>query len=48
MRSVAISGNKELYEHLGEYQIERNDIESKYTHEAVLWYSGRHIAMMDD
>ena len=48
LRSVAISGNKELYEHLGEYQIERNDIESKYTHEAVLWYSGRHIAMMDD
>lgn len=48
LRSVAIGGNKKFYEHLLEYEIERFDIATKYIHEAVVWYSGRHVAMMDD
>ena len=48
LRSVAIGGNKKFYEHLLEYEIERFDVATKYIHEAVVWYSGHHVAMMDD
>lgn len=48
LRSVALGGNKPVFDLFREYDIVKNPIEKKYLHNCVRWYKAMHMAKMDD
>ena len=47
LRSIALGGNKPLFELLKEYEIQDLEFNKKYKHAAVRWYIRKHLAEMD-
>ena len=41
-----VGGNRRLFEHLKEYELEKKEISEKYNHQAFHWYRRLHAALM--
>lgn len=47
LKSVALGGNKNLFNITKEYGIEVSPLKQKYNHPCIVWFRKRHIARMD-